>query len=85
MDKSGVTARPFKGRKKKIVFLTGCPAILRFRDALEISHVSLVGTISLRFQSLRPLLVTKSNVMFKSYELLGFVVRSSALGCQRVA
>jgi hypothetical protein len=70
MDESGVTARPFKGRKRKVVFLKHCPISPKFLDIRDVSHVSVVGTISLGLTSLPPLFLTTSNVAFKSHELL---------------
>jgi hypothetical protein len=70
MHESEVTARPFKSQKKKVVFLMGCPVAPRFQDIHDVSHVSLVGTISLDLKSLPPLLLTTPEVAFKSRELI---------------
>jgi hypothetical protein len=70
MDESGVSARPFKGKQKKVVFVTDCPVAPRFQDIRDVSHVSIVGTISLGLKSLPPLLLTTSEVAFKNRELL---------------
>jgi hypothetical protein len=72
MHESGVTARPFKGKKKNVVSLTGRPVASRFQDIRDVSRVSLVDTISLGLRSLPPLLLTTSEVAFKSRELIPF-------------
>jgi hypothetical protein len=69
LDESGATARPLKGKQKKVVFLTDCPVPLRFRDARDVSDVSVVATISPGLHSLAPLLLMTSEVTFKSREL----------------
>jgi hypothetical protein len=50
MDEWGVAMRPFKGKKQKAVILTGCPVAPRFQDIRDVSHVWLLGTISLGLQ-----------------------------------
>jgi hypothetical protein len=68
MDESGVTARPFEGKKQKVVSLTSCKTQPHFQDARHIAHVS-VGTVSPGVNSLPPLFLTVSGVSFKSVEL----------------
>jgi hypothetical protein len=65
-----VTARSFRCKKKKVVFLTSRSIAPRFQDIGDVSHVALVGIILLGFKSLLPLLLTTSNVAFKSRELI---------------
>jgi hypothetical protein len=69
MDDPGVTARPFKGKKRKVVSLTSCQTEPRFQDAIDVVHVSVVVTVSLGLNSLPPLFLTISDVMVKNVEL----------------
>jgi hypothetical protein len=55
MDESGVTAGPFKGKKRKVVPLTSCQTAPRFQDARDVTHVSVVAIVLLGLNSRRPL------------------------------
>jgi hypothetical protein len=62
MDESGLSARPSKGKQKRVVFSTGCNVQPYWLDARDVTHVSLVATISLLCEALPPLFLTVSRV-----------------------
>jgi hypothetical protein len=69
MDESGVTARPFKGKKRKVASLTNCQIELRFQDARDVTHVFIVATMPFGLNSLPPLFLRVSDLAFKDAEL----------------
>jgi hypothetical protein len=68
MGESGVTARPFKGKKRKMVSLTSYQIQPRFQNAKNVTHVSVVTTVSLGLNSLPPLFLTVPEAAFKDAE-----------------
>jgi hypothetical protein len=70
IDETGLSVRPLKGQKRKIVFLKTCCIIPSFREEKDVSHVSLVATVTLGGQPLTPLWLRTFNILFKSEELV---------------
>jgi hypothetical protein len=62
MEESGVRARPFKGRGRKVVSLISCPVEPHSQDIWDLSHVSVLATVSLGLNSFPPLFLTVSNI-----------------------
>jgi hypothetical protein len=60
MDESGVTARRFEGKKRKVVSLTYYQTESRFQDARGVTHASIVAIVSLSLNSLPPLFLKVS-------------------------
>jgi hypothetical protein len=69
MDETGLSVRPLKGKRRKVVFLRTCHVTPSFHDERDVSHVSLVARVTLGGQSLLPLSLTTVNIPFKSEEL----------------
>jgi hypothetical protein len=69
MDETGLSVRPDKGRQKKCVYSVGLEIEPRFREENDISHITLVGTVSLSCTSLPSLILTTSEIKFKSQQL----------------
>jgi hypothetical protein len=68
MDESGLSGRPNKGKRKKIVFCKDSGKIPTFREERDVSHVSIVSTISLEGESLKPMFLTVTGVKNRTPE-----------------
>jgi hypothetical protein len=62
IDECGVTTRPLKDQRKRIVCLTDCQTAPRFRDVKGVSHVSVIGIVSLPCRSRLPFPLMVSHV-----------------------
>jgi hypothetical protein len=69
MDETGNGTRPDKGRHRRVVWSKLAPMEPHFQDASDVTHVSLVATVSLSGRSLKPFLVTRSRVCCRDSEL----------------
>jgi hypothetical protein len=69
MDETGNGTRPDEGRHRRVVYSRLSPMEPHFRDASDVTHVSLVATVSLSGRSLKPFLVTSSRVHSHDSEL----------------
>jgi hypothetical protein len=58
MDETGFCARPDKAKKKKVVYRYDCPVKPAFREQSDPNHVSLVATITLAGETLKPMFLT---------------------------
>jgi hypothetical protein len=58
MDETGFCSRPEKTRKKKIIYRCDCPVKPVFREQTDPNHVSLVATIALSGDALKPMFLT---------------------------
>jgi hypothetical protein len=68
-EESGVTARPFKRTRRKVVSLITCPVELHFQDIRDVSHASVVGTVSLGLNSLLLLFLTVPTIDSRDLEM----------------
>jgi hypothetical protein len=69
MDETGNGTRPDKGRHRRVVCSKLAPVEPHFREVSDVTHVSLVATVSLDGHSLKPFLVTSSQVLYHDQEL----------------
>jgi hypothetical protein len=69
MDESGVSARRFEGKTRKVISLIMCPVEPLFQDIRAVRHVSVLERVSLALNSLPPLFLTVSDSCFKDPEL----------------
>jgi hypothetical protein len=58
-----------KSKTRKLVFLESCVERVIFHQEKDVSHVSLVATFTLGSQALTPLMLTTTDIPFKSEEL----------------
>jgi hypothetical protein len=72
MGKTGLSVRPMKGKTKKLVSLKSCAVRPRFHEEKDVSHVSLVPTVTLGAQALTALMLTTTDLPSKSEELAIF-------------
>jgi hypothetical protein len=61
---SGFCSRPEKAKKRKIVYRSDCPVKPGFREHTDTNHISLVATISLSGEALKPIFMTTSAPSF---------------------
>jgi hypothetical protein len=69
MDESGVTVCPFKGERRKVVSLIMCPVEPHIQEIRDLSHVSVVTTVSLGLNSLPLLFLTVLDIDSRDLEL----------------
>ena len=62
MDETGFAVRPSKDKTKKCVTVKGHRRVPKWRDEVDASHVSLVATVNLAGESLKPFFLTVTNV-----------------------
>lgn len=62
MDESGFSSRIDKGRKRKCVILKSCRVTPKFQEQDGSSHLTIVSTIALSGDVLRPMFITKEHV-----------------------
>jgi hypothetical protein len=60
MDETGFCSRPEKARKRKVVYRVDCPVRPAFRELTDPNHITLVATITLSGESLKPMFLTTS-------------------------
>jgi hypothetical protein len=58
MDETGFCGRPDKAKKKKVIYRYDCPVKPAFREESDPNHVSLVATITLAGETLKPMFLT---------------------------
>lgn len=63
MDETGFSVRANKGKKKKCVYIRNHRKPASFRDKPDANHVSMAATINLMGESLKPFLITTTNVI----------------------
>jgi hypothetical protein len=71
MDQTGLSVRPMKDKSRKLVSLKSCAVRRTFHEENQVSHVSLVATVTLAGQTLNPLMLTTTDLPFKSEVLAG--------------
>jgi hypothetical protein len=69
VDETGLSGRPMKGKTRKFVALKSCAVRSTFHGEKGVSHVSLAATITLGGQTPTPLMLTTTDLPFKSEEL----------------
>jgi hypothetical protein len=69
MDETGLSLRPMKGKRQKVVSLKNCTILPTFHEGKAVSHLSLVATVTLGGQSLIPLILATSDLIFKGEDL----------------
>jgi hypothetical protein len=69
MDETGFCSHSMKGKKKTVLYSKKCTTKAAFREERELNHVSLVATINLLGQRLKPLYLITNKVAVKDSEL----------------
>jgi hypothetical protein len=70
MDETGFSVRPMKGKTRKPVSLKSCSVRPTLHEEKDVSHVSLVATVTIGGQTLTPLMLTTTDLPFTSEELV---------------
>ena len=65
IDETGFCSRPMKGKTKKCVYIKYHPKKPSFREGVDANHVSLLAGINLQGESLKPFLITKTNIKYE--------------------
>jgi hypothetical protein len=68
-DETRLSVRPMKGKTRKLVSLESCAVRPTFHEEKDVNHVLLVATVTLGGQALTPLMLTTTDLPFKSQEL----------------
>jgi hypothetical protein len=86
MDETWFCSPPTKGKRKKIVSAYECPMKPVFREPGDLSHVTLVATITLSLEILKPMFVATRQVHFGDQDLQtlrpDIIVCKTRTGCQ---
>jgi hypothetical protein len=69
MDETGLSVRSVRGKTIKLVSLKNCAVRPTFHKEKDVSHMSPVATVTLGGQALSPLILTTTDLPFKSEEL----------------
>jgi hypothetical protein len=69
MDETGFCSRPMKAKKRAIVYSKKCATKAAFREEKDLNHVTLVATINLLGQRLKPLYLITNKVTIRDPEL----------------
>jgi hypothetical protein len=69
MDETGLSVWPMKGKTRKLVSFKNCALRPTFHEQKDVSHVSLVTTVTLGGQTLTLLTLTTTDLPFKRKEL----------------
>jgi hypothetical protein len=69
MDETGFCSRPMKGKKRAVVYSKTCMTKAAVREEIDLNHVSVVATINLLGQRLKPLYLITNQGIIKDPDL----------------